>query len=103
MSRMGALVLSAVVGAVAFLGVNQILRDGPDGSIGTGPGISQERCIRQFDGLDVIEETAGKICGCMLAEFDNRGIKVTDAFVGGYDEMKQITRNCGQNYGITLN
>lgn len=102
MSKILVLIVSAVIGAAAWLGLSHSLRDAPSVGAGSGPGVSQARCVRQFDELDVAEETASKICGCMLTEFDNRGIKVLDAFAGDFDEMKQITRNCAQAYGVAL-
>lgn len=65
-------------------------------------GISMGRCVRQFERMAAGIDGAERLCGCMLDEFDNRGLAVTDAFGDSYEEMVGITQSCAQVEGIPL-
>ncbi|QUL38427.1 hypothetical protein [Erythrobacter sp. JK5] len=41
---------------------------------------------------------ARSICGCMKAEFDRKGMVLTDAFGSKRSEMQQVTQDCARMY-----
>lgn len=56
-----------------------------------------EQCIARAQFPAQLEAKAPQICGCMKREFDNRGLKLTDAFGEKKAEMQTITQGCARN------
>ena len=55
------------------------------------------QCVARAQFPAQMEAKAPQICGCMKREFDNRGLKLTDAFGDKKAEMKTITQGCARN------
>lgn len=55
------------------------------------------QCVARAQFPAPLEARAPQICGCMKREFDNRGLKLTDAFGEKKAEMQAITQGCARN------
>ncbi|MBX7540860.1 hypothetical protein [Qipengyuania sphaerica] len=56
------------------------------------------QCERNLRLPPQVADSKTEICGCMKREFDNRGIKLTDAFGDQRGEMQEIVNACAMNY-----
>ncbi len=57
-----------------------------------------EQCVARAQFPPELKPRARSICGCMKAEFDRKGIVLTDAFGAKRSEMQQVTRDCAGMY-----
>lgn len=56
------------------------------------------QCVARAQFPEQLEPYAEEICDCMKSEFDDRGLKLTDAFGSKRGEMRQITQSCAQDW-----
>ena len=56
------------------------------------------QCVARAQFPPQIRHRAADICGCMKAEFDTRGLKLTDAFGTHREEMRKVTQDCVSIY-----
>ena len=55
------------------------------------------QCVARAQFPPELAGSKREICGCMKREFDNRGLKLTDAFGAKRSEMQEITTACATN------
>ena len=102
------LVIAVIVGIVAFFVVSGTLREmlltpgGAGGEEVLVDGPQMRGCIRAMlkEGAD--EAGAERACGCMFREFDKRGIALWDAVGERRPEMTEVTRDCAEVHGVTV-
>lgn len=56
------------------------------------------QCVARAQFPAELSDSKHEICGCMKREFDNRGLKLTDAFGAKRSEMQEITQDCAMVY-----
>ena len=56
------------------------------------------QCVARAQFPAEVADSKREICGCMKREFDNRGIRLTDAFGDKRSEMQEIAGACVVNY-----
>lgn len=57
-----------------------------------------KQCAARAQFPPELEPRAQEICGCMKYEFDQRGIKLSDAFGSKREEMQRISQDCMMVY-----
>lgn len=98
--RMLVLLCAAILSGAYFFDFGSGIRADRERYGADDRGISMGRCVRQFERMAGEHERAERLCGCMLGEFEARGMDVTDAFSSDYEEMVGITRSCAKVEGI---
>jgi len=103
MQRIGIIIIAAI-GAVMGLAITHSLRGDVPRLVDTSAVESPVRkgCLREMNKHTPNEADAGRICDCVAAEFDARGLGVTDLFGDGFKEMSRITRSCARMYGAEV-
>lgn len=59
----------------------------------------ERQCVRRLGRGLPNPDRADDVCGCMKAEFDTRGLAISDAFGKHLGEMRQVTESCVQLFG----